>query len=145
MINMCTITASDAQESDSPMSVNQMDCPPVFSELTDFSAGSLLYWASCACSLTDMVEALAHGADANWVNAEDNNRTPLMQAVQGVRASVYLINQIGSAALSLCVSACVQGSLITCEFLLQNAANVDQQDIRGRGPLHHATILGHTG
>uniref|UniRef100_A0AAY4A3U1 Arf-GAP with coiled-coil, ANK repeat and PH domain-containing protein n=1 Tax=Denticeps clupeoides TaxID=299321 RepID=A0AAY4A3U1_9TELE len=96
------------------------ESPPVFSELTDFSPGLLLYWASCACSLPDMAEALAHGADVNWVNTEDCNRTPLIQAVQG-------------------------GSLITCEFLLQNAAIVDQQDIRGRGPLHHATILGHTG
>ncbi|XP_056598537.1 arf-GAP with coiled-coil, ANK repeat and PH domain-containing protein 2 isoform X1 [Triplophysa dalaica] len=118
--NSLSEAAQEPQESDSPVSVNQMDGPPVFSELTDFSAGPLLYWASCAGSLTDMVEALAHGADVNWVNGEDSNRTPLIQAVQG-------------------------GSLITCEFLLQNAANVDQQDIRGRGPLHHATILAHTG
>lgn len=39
----------------------------------------------------------------------------------------------------------LQGSLVTCEFLLQNAANVNQQDAQGRGPLHHATMLGHTG
>lgn len=38
-----------------------------------------------------------------------------------------------------------QGSLVTCEFLLQNSANVNQQDAQGRGPLHHATMLGHTG
>ena len=38
-----------------------------------------------------------------------------------------------------------QGSLIACEFLLQNAADVNQRDVRGRGPLHHATCLGHTG
>uniref|UniRef100_A0AAR2LTK7 Arf-GAP with coiled-coil, ANK repeat and PH domain-containing protein n=1 Tax=Pygocentrus nattereri TaxID=42514 RepID=A0AAR2LTK7_PYGNA len=80
----------------------------------------LLYWASCASSLPDMAEAFALGADANWVNMEDQSRTPLMQAVQG-------------------------GSLVTCEFLLQNAANVDQSDARGRAALHHATILGHTG
>ncbi|XP_028832391.1 arf-GAP with coiled-coil, ANK repeat and PH domain-containing protein 2 isoform X3 [Denticeps clupeoides] len=107
-------------ESESPVGYQRRESPPVFSELTDFSPGLLLYWASCACSLPDMAEALAHGADVNWVNTEDCNRTPLIQAVQG-------------------------GSLITCEFLLQNAAIVDQQDIRGRGPLHHATILGHTG
>uniref|UniRef100_A0AAY4A5Z3 Arf-GAP with coiled-coil, ANK repeat and PH domain-containing protein n=1 Tax=Denticeps clupeoides TaxID=299321 RepID=A0AAY4A5Z3_9TELE len=106
--------------SNSPSEPGERESPPVFSELTDFSPGLLLYWASCACSLPDMAEALAHGADVNWVNTEDCNRTPLIQAVQG-------------------------GSLITCEFLLQNAAIVDQQDIRGRGPLHHATILGHTG
>lgn len=38
-----------------------------------------------------------------------------------------------------------QGSLIACEFLLQNGADVNQRDMRGRGPLHHATDLGHTG
>lgn len=115
-----SLSETELQESESPMSMNQADRPTVFSELTDSSAGSLLYWASCACSLADMVQALAHGADVNWINGEDSNRTPLIQAVQG-------------------------GSLITCEFLLQNAASVDQQDVRGRGPLHHATILGHTG
>ncbi|XP_048110487.1 arf-GAP with coiled-coil, ANK repeat and PH domain-containing protein 3-like [Alosa alosa] len=37
------------------------------------------------------------------------------------------------------------GSLVACEFLLQNSADVNQRDMRGRGPLHHATCLGHTG
>uniref|UniRef100_A0A4W6DE96 Arf-GAP with coiled-coil, ANK repeat and PH domain-containing protein n=1 Tax=Lates calcarifer TaxID=8187 RepID=A0A4W6DE96_LATCA len=82
--------------------------------------GLQLYWASCARSLPDMAEALAHGAEVNWVNTEDDKRTPLIMAVQG-------------------------GSLVTCEFLLQNSANVNQQDAQGRGPLHHATMLGHTG
>uniref|UniRef100_A0A8C5CLA4 Arf-GAP with coiled-coil, ANK repeat and PH domain-containing protein n=1 Tax=Gadus morhua TaxID=8049 RepID=A0A8C5CLA4_GADMO len=93
---------------------------PVFYEPKDCSAGLQLYWAAGARSLPDMAEALAHGAPVNWVNAEDQKRTPLIMAVQG-------------------------GSLVTCEFLLQNAANVNQQDAQGRAPLHHATILGHTG
>lgn len=38
-----------------------------------------------------------------------------------------------------------QNALAACEFLLQNGANVNQADGNGRGPLHHATILGHTG
>uniref|UniRef100_A0A674APZ2 Arf-GAP with coiled-coil, ANK repeat and PH domain-containing protein n=1 Tax=Salmo trutta TaxID=8032 RepID=A0A674APZ2_SALTR len=86
----------------------------------EYSPGLQLYWASCARSLPDMAEALAHGGEVNWVNTDDDKRTPLIMAVQG-------------------------GSLVTCEFLLQNAANVNQQDAQGRGPLHHATILGHTG
>uniref|UniRef100_A0A3B3RV22 Arf-GAP with coiled-coil, ANK repeat and PH domain-containing protein n=1 Tax=Paramormyrops kingsleyae TaxID=1676925 RepID=A0A3B3RV22_9TELE len=90
------------------------------SEPGEASPDLQLYWASRMCSLPDMAEALAYGADVNWANSDEDNRTPLIQAVQG-------------------------GSLVTCEFLLQNAANVNQPDIRGRGPLHHATILGHTG
>lgn len=31
-----------------------------------------------------MAEALAHGAEVNWVNVEENKATPLIQAVRGV-------------------------------------------------------------
>ncbi|XP_047217717.1 arf-GAP with coiled-coil, ANK repeat and PH domain-containing protein 3 isoform X2 [Girardinichthys multiradiatus] len=82
--------------------------------------GTLLYKASKARNLPVMAEALAHGADINLVNDEDEGKTPLIQAVTG-------------------------GSLVACEFLLQNAADVNQRDARGRGPLYHATYLGHTG
>nr|XP_047912796.1 arf-GAP with coiled-coil, ANK repeat and PH domain-containing protein 1-like [Anser cygnoides] len=67
-----------------------------------------------------MADALAHGADPGWVNAAEENRTPLLQAVAA-------------------------NSLLACEFLLQNGASVNQSDSHGRGPLHHATMLGHTG
>ncbi|XP_073699977.1 arf-GAP with coiled-coil, ANK repeat and PH domain-containing protein 2-like [Garra rufa] len=92
----------------------------VFCEPKQVTAGLQLYWAAFSRSLPDMAEALAHGAEVNWTNADDQNRTPLIMAVHG-------------------------GSLVTCEFLLQNSASVNQQDNLGRGPLHHATILGHTG
>uniref|UniRef100_A0A3Q0S855 Arf-GAP with coiled-coil, ANK repeat and PH domain-containing protein n=1 Tax=Amphilophus citrinellus TaxID=61819 RepID=A0A3Q0S855_AMPCI len=116
---------SDAAESP-PMPMPATLPPPspckemVFYEPKEYSPGLQLYWASCTRSLPDMAEALAHGAEVNWVNTEEDKRTPLIMAVQG-------------------------GSLVTCEFLLQNAANVNQQDAQGRGPLHHATMLGHTG
>lgn len=93
---------------------------PVYSEPNHLTPGLQLYWASFSRSLPDMAEALAHGAHVNWINTDDDNRTPLIMAVHG-------------------------GSLVTCEFLLQNSASVNQQDNLGRGPLHHATILGHTG
>lgn len=67
-----------------------------------------------------MADALAHGADVNWVNVGQDNATPLIQATAA-------------------------NSLLACEFLLQNGANVNQADSHGRGPLHHATILGYTG
>ncbi|KAM4693920.1 arf-GAP with coiled-coil, ANK repeat and PH domain-containing protein 2 isoform 2-T2 [Discoglossus pictus] len=82
--------------------------------------GPQLYQAAYVRNIPGMAEALAHGAEVNWVNTKDNNSTPLIQAVHG-------------------------GSLMTCEFLLQNGANVNNRDIKGRGPLHHATVLGHTG
>lgn len=89
-------------------------------DLRELTPGMLIYKAAQARNMPVMAEALAHGADVNWINDEDENKTPLIQAVTG-------------------------GSLIACEFLLQNAADVNQRDIRGRGPLHHATYLGHTG
>ncbi|XP_075897952.1 arf-GAP with coiled-coil, ANK repeat and PH domain-containing protein 3 isoform X1 [Nelusetta ayraudi] len=89
-------------------------------DVRELHPGALLYKASKARNLPVMAEALAHGADVNSANDEDEGKTPLMQAVVG-------------------------GSLIACEFLLQNAADVNQKDARGRGPLHHATYLGHTG
>uniref|UniRef100_A0A8C2AL72 Arf-GAP with coiled-coil, ANK repeat and PH domain-containing protein n=1 Tax=Cyprinus carpio TaxID=7962 RepID=A0A8C2AL72_CYPCA len=92
----------------------------VFCEPKQLTPGLQLYWASFSRSLPDMTQALAHGAGVNWTNPDHENRTPLIMAVHG-------------------------GSLVTCEFLLQNSASVNQQDSLGRGPLHHATILGHTG
>ncbi|NXN46150.1 ACAP2 protein, partial [Rhinoptilus africanus] len=94
--------------------------PSVFCDSKQPSPGLQLYRAAFEKNLPDMAEALAHGAEVNWVNAEENKATPLIQAVRG-------------------------GSLVTCEFLLQNGANVNIRDMKGRGPLHHATVLGHTG
>uniref|UniRef100_A0A8C7H4N4 Arf-GAP with coiled-coil, ANK repeat and PH domain-containing protein n=2 Tax=Oncorhynchus kisutch TaxID=8019 RepID=A0A8C7H4N4_ONCKI len=123
-----TNSLAEAEAAEAPPMTMPATLPPpspckevvIFSEPKEYSPGLQLYWASCARSLPDMAEALAHGAEVNWVNTDNDKRTPLIMAVQG-------------------------GSLVTCEFLLQNAANVNQQDAQGRGPLHHATILGHTG
>uniref|UniRef100_A0A8C4Q5P2 Arf-GAP with coiled-coil, ANK repeat and PH domain-containing protein n=1 Tax=Eptatretus burgeri TaxID=7764 RepID=A0A8C4Q5P2_EPTBU len=80
----------------------------------------LICHAACGRNLPLMAEALAHRGDVNWSNEMDNCRTPLIYAVHG-------------------------GSLVACELLLQNAAEVNLQDAGGRTPLHHATYLGHTG
>ncbi|XP_063298831.1 arf-GAP with coiled-coil, ANK repeat and PH domain-containing protein 2 isoform X2 [Pelobates fuscus] len=90
------------------------------SHLKKLLPGPQLYQSAFERNLPSMAEALAHGAEVNWVNTKANNSTPLIQAVRG-------------------------GSLVTCEFLLQNGANVNNRDVKGRGPLHHATMLGHTG
>ncbi|XP_006863422.1 PREDICTED: arf-GAP with coiled-coil, ANK repeat and PH domain-containing protein 1 [Chrysochloris asiatica] len=90
-------------------------------DLGSLHSGALLFRAAGhPPSLPTMADALAHGADVNWVNGGQENATPLIQATAA-------------------------NSLLACEFLLQNGANVNQADSAGRGPLHHATILGHTG
>ncbi|CAJ0928384.1 unnamed protein product [Ranitomeya imitator] len=82
--------------------------------------GALLYRAAEHRYLPTMADALAHGADVNWVHSEEDGRTPLIQAV-------------------------LSDSLVACEFLLQNGASVNQVDREGRGALHHATVQGYTG
>lgn len=108
----------DSEESSGEVEIEQEASDP--EDLRELHPGALLYKASRARNLPVMAEALAHRADVNLVSDEDESKSPLIQAVTG-------------------------GSLIACEFLLQNGADVNQRDARGRGPLHHATCLGHTG
>uniref|UniRef100_A0A3Q0SFA7 Arf-GAP with coiled-coil, ANK repeat and PH domain-containing protein n=1 Tax=Amphilophus citrinellus TaxID=61819 RepID=A0A3Q0SFA7_AMPCI len=89
-------------------------------DLSHLHPGALLSRSAALQNFPVMADALAHGADVNWVNVNEDSSTPLIQAVS--------VN-----------------ALAACEFLLQNGANVNQADSNGRGPLHHATILGHTG
>ncbi|CAL8242017.1 unnamed protein product [Merluccius merluccius] len=89
-------------------------------DLSTLHPGALLYRSAGQPNFLVMADALAHGADVNWLNAASHSRSPLLQAVTA-------------------------NSLAACEFLLQNGASVNQADTHGRGPLHHATVLGHTG
>ncbi|XP_059944750.1 arf-GAP with coiled-coil, ANK repeat and PH domain-containing protein 3 [Mesoplodon densirostris] len=89
-------------------------------DVRELHPGLLAHRAARARDLPALAAALAQGAEVNWADAEDEGKTPLVQAVLG-------------------------GSLIICEFLLQNGADVNQRDSRGRAPLHHATLLGRTG
>ncbi|XP_072200491.1 arf-GAP with coiled-coil, ANK repeat and PH domain-containing protein 2 isoform X1 [Excalfactoria chinensis] len=110
-----TVSANSLYESEAERQESS-----VFYDSRQLNPGLHLYRAAFEKNLPDMAEALAHGAEVNWVNMEEDKATPLIQAVRG-------------------------GSLVTCEFLLQNGANVNIRDMKGRGPLHHATVLGHTG
>ncbi|KAM8804998.1 arf-GAP with coiled-coil, ANK repeat and PH domain-containing protein 2 [Eudromia elegans] len=110
-----TISANSLYEPEGDKQESSVPC-----DSKQFNPGLQLYRAAFEKNLPDMAEALAHGAEVNWVNVEEHKATPLIQAVRG-------------------------GSLVACEFLLQNGANVNNRDVKGRGPLHHATVLGHTG
>ncbi|XP_026076874.1 arf-GAP with coiled-coil, ANK repeat and PH domain-containing protein 3 isoform X4 [Carassius auratus] len=108
----------DSDESSGEVDIEQEASDP--EDGRELDPKTLLHKASRARNIPVMAEALAHGADVNSVSEEDQSKSPLIQAVTG-------------------------GSLIACEFLLQNGADVNQRDVRGRAPLHHATCLGHTG
>ncbi|XP_061916695.1 BAR_ACAPs and ArfGap_ACAP domain-containing protein isoform X2 [Entelurus aequoreus] len=83
-------------------------------------AGLRLYRAAVAGDLVVMATALAQGAEVNRCVAEEEGRAALTGAAVG-------------------------GSLLACEFLLQNGANINHRDLRGRGALHAAATAGHTG
>ncbi|TRZ05800.1 hypothetical protein HGM15179_021307 [Zosterops borbonicus] len=110
----CEVSEDSSGEAELEQEVSDLE------DARELHPGLVLSRAAQGRNLPLMAEALAHGADINWVNDEDESKTPLIQAVSG-------------------------GSLIACEFLLQNGADVNQRDSRGRAPLHHATYLGHTG
>lgn len=68
----------------------EMEAEPETSDpedVRDLHPGVLLYKASKARNLPVMAEALAHGADVNLVNEEEEGKTPLIQAVTGVSPS----------------------------------------------------------
>ncbi|KAK2846511.1 hypothetical protein Q5P01_009510 [Channa striata] len=83
-------------------------------------AGLRLYQAASSGHLITMAAALAEGAEVNGIVAEEEGRSAL-------------------------IGAAIGGSLLACEFLLQNGANVNHRDLRGRGALHAAATAGHTG
>ncbi|XP_061640732.1 arf-GAP with coiled-coil, ANK repeat and PH domain-containing protein 3-like isoform X2 [Phyllopteryx taeniolatus] len=120
VVDSVTEEEEESEESSSGEVEIEQEVPSDPEDPRELHPGALLHRASRLHNLPLMAEALAHGADVHAPSEEEDGKTPLIQAVMG-------------------------GSLIACEFLLQNGADVNQRDMRGRGPLHHATYLGHTG
>lgn len=96
-----------------------------------------------------MVTALAEGAEVSGSVSEEEGRTALIGAAVGVRrrqlVSYVLSHLFATPQTRLFSGRCLQGSLLACEFLLQNGANINHRDLRGRGALHAAATAGHTG
>lgn len=57
-------------------------------DVSKLDPNTLLFKAAQARNLPVMLEALAHGADPNWVNEEDEGKTPLIKAVETVSQPV---------------------------------------------------------
>jgi Arf-GAP/coiled-coil/ANK repeat/PH domain-containing protein len=83
-------------------------------------ANILLYKAARVANLGVMCEAMALGAEKNWININDDGCTPLHQAVLG-------------------------GSVTACEFLILNGARINAIDAKKRTPIYLATEKGRTG
>ncbi|XP_036413764.1 BAR_ACAPs and ArfGap_ACAP domain-containing protein [Colossoma macropomum] len=96
------------------------DCESADAETVKLRAGQKLYQAALDGELVSMATALAQGADVNWSNPDKAGRTAL-------------------------IGAAIGGSLLACEFLLQNGANVNYRDQHGQAALHAAATRGHTG
>ncbi|ETN65243.1 centaurin-beta 2 [Anopheles darlingi] len=77
----------------------------------------LLYKAASGHNLPVMSQALALGADKNWTNADQADRTALHAAI-------------------------LSGSVMACEYLLLNGAAINATDRHGRTALHMATDQG---
>ncbi|TRZ00156.1 hypothetical protein DNTS_025725 [Danionella cerebrum] len=100
--------------------------------------GQRLFEASLSGDLKEMASALAEGAEVNSSDDKREGRTPLIASAIGRRLDPYRCFGFSACAFN-------QGSLLACEFLLQNGANVNHRDHHGQGALHAAATHGHTG
>ncbi|POI34769.1 hypothetical protein CIB84_001479, partial [Bambusicola thoracicus] len=104
-------------------------------DLRELHPGLLIYKAAQARNLPLMAEALAHGAEVNWVNDEDENKTPLVQAVMGVclflkrGANQHAVDSDGQDPLSIAVQA-ANADIVT----LLRLARMNEEMREAEGP-----------
>lgn len=53
-------------------------------DMSTLDPNMLLFKAAQARNLAVMLEALANGADSNWVNLQEDDKTPIMKAIETV-------------------------------------------------------------
>lgn len=70
-------------------------------DLSGLHPGALLYRSAALQNFPVMADALAHGADVNWVNVAEESSTPLIQAVSAVRTALHYIH--GPQRMNHCV------------------------------------------
>lgn len=75
----CEVSDDSSGEAELEQEVSDLE------EVREVPAGLVLSRAARSRNLPLLAAALAHGADVNWANEEDEGKTPLMQAVSGVR------------------------------------------------------------
>ncbi|KAG1649790.1 Arf-GAP with coiled-coil, ANK repeat and PH domain-containing protein 2 [Nymphon striatum] len=92
----------------------------VLEDIEKLHPNLLLYRAASVHNLPVMCQAIANGADTNWINEEDFSRRPLHQAI-------------------------LSGSFKACEYLMLNGSKCKVHDKNMQTPLHLATEFGHTG
>ncbi len=85
IISPCLFVAEceDSDESSGEVDIEQEASDP--EDGRELDPNALLHKASRTRNLRVMAEALAHGADVNSVSGEDQSKSPLIQAVAGVR------------------------------------------------------------
>lgn len=88
-------------------------------DLSTLNAEMLLYRAATVHNLPVMCHALALGVNKIWTNKNDKDRTYLHQAI-------------------------ISNSVMACEYLILNGAQINCCDSDGKTPLYLATELGHT-
>lgn len=75
----------ESEESSSGEVEIEQEVPSDPEDPRELHPGALLHRASRLHNLPLMAEALAHGADIHAASEEEEGRTPLIQAVMGVR------------------------------------------------------------
>lgn len=99
----------------------------------------VLFKATTAHNLPVMCQAMALGADKNWQNPENLDRSALHQSVFVVSKKLDDDDDKRKYVnFNILFPFPFKGSLMTCELLLLNGANINCIDRKGYTPLHLA-------